>query len=86
MFPPFLDRIESQLPYLPVNAARWVNEMEEIANVLSSMNLPKGFHEAAAEVFRILAGLDFAKETRETFDERRTARDVARAGALLVKS
>lgn len=86
LFPPFLDRIESQIPYLPVNARRWVAEMEEIANTLSSINLPKGFHEAAAEVFQMLAGLDFAKETRETFDTRRTAIDVARAGALVVKS
>ncbi len=86
IFPPFLDRIESQIPYLPVNAGRWVTEMEEIANTLSSMNLPKGFHEASAEVFQMLAELDFAKETRETFDTSRTALEVARAGALMVKS
>jgi hypothetical protein len=50
------------------------------------MNLPKGFHEASAEVFQMLAELDFAKETRETFDTRRTALEVARACALMVKS
>jgi 3-hydroxyisobutyrate dehydrogenase-like beta-hydroxyacid dehydrogenase len=31
---------------------RWVGEMEEIARSMSARNLPPGFHEAAADVFR----------------------------------
>jgi 3-hydroxyisobutyrate dehydrogenase-like beta-hydroxyacid dehydrogenase len=31
---------------------RWVGEMEEIAQSMATQNLPPGFHEAAAEVFR----------------------------------
>jgi 3-hydroxyisobutyrate dehydrogenase-like beta-hydroxyacid dehydrogenase len=31
---------------------RWVGEMEEIARSLAAQDLPAGFHEAAAEVFR----------------------------------
>jgi len=31
---------------------RWIGEMEEIAHSMSAHDLPAGFHEAAAEVFR----------------------------------
>jgi 3-hydroxyisobutyrate dehydrogenase-like beta-hydroxyacid dehydrogenase len=31
---------------------RWIGEMEEIARSMSARDLPPGFHEAAAEVFR----------------------------------
>jgi 3-hydroxyisobutyrate dehydrogenase-like beta-hydroxyacid dehydrogenase len=31
---------------------RWIGEMEEIAGSMSAQDLPAGFHEAAAEVFR----------------------------------
>jgi 3-hydroxyisobutyrate dehydrogenase-like beta-hydroxyacid dehydrogenase len=31
---------------------RWIGEMEEIARSMSAQELPSGFHEAAAEVFR----------------------------------
>jgi 3-hydroxyisobutyrate dehydrogenase-like beta-hydroxyacid dehydrogenase len=35
---------------------RWVGEMEEIAHSMAAHDLPTGFHEAAAEVFRRAAG------------------------------
>ena len=31
---------------------RWIGEMEEIARGMAAQDLPTGFHEAAAEVFR----------------------------------
>jgi 3-hydroxyisobutyrate dehydrogenase-like beta-hydroxyacid dehydrogenase len=31
---------------------RWIGEMEEIAHSMAAQDLPSGFHEAAAEVFR----------------------------------
>jgi len=31
---------------------RWIGEMEEIAHSMSARDLPTGFHEAAAEIFR----------------------------------
>ena len=34
--------------------------------------MPSGFHEGAAEVFRVLARTPFASETRETMDTSRT--------------
>jgi 3-hydroxyisobutyrate dehydrogenase-like beta-hydroxyacid dehydrogenase len=35
---------------------RWIGEMEEIARSMEAQDLPTGFHEAAAEVFRRSAG------------------------------
>jgi len=48
---------------------RWVREMEEIAATFASAGLPRGFHEAAAEVFRrsphdLSAGRDDATVSR----------------------
>ena len=31
---------------------RWIGEMEEIAHSMAAQDLPTGFHEASAEVFR----------------------------------
>lgn len=38
-------------------AWRWVGEMEEIASTFEGAGLPPGFHAAAADVYRRLAGL-----------------------------
>lgn len=35
---------------------RWIGEMEEIARSMAARDLPAGFHEAAAEVYRRTAG------------------------------
>ena len=31
---------------------RWIAEMEEIAATMAAVGLPKGFHQAAAEIYR----------------------------------
>ena len=60
------DEWRLSLPGLPERSAgaarstavkgwRWVGEMEEIAAAFSSDDLPAGFHEAAAEIFRAAA-------------------------------
>jgi 3-hydroxyisobutyrate dehydrogenase-like beta-hydroxyacid dehydrogenase len=57
------DEWRLSLPELPDRSARasrsaeakgwrWVGEMEEIATAFSAAELPAGFHEAAAEIFR----------------------------------
>ena len=38
-----------------VKGWRWIGEMEEIAAAFSADDLPAGFHQAAAEVFRSAA-------------------------------
>ena len=63
------------VPRLPVDAGRWIGEMEEIAATLSDAGLPRGFHEGAADLFRLLENTPIAAETRETIDPARTLED-----------
>ena len=49
--------------------------MEEIAATFADANVPSGFHEGAAEVFRVLEKTPFASETRETMDTSRALED-----------
>ncbi|MEX0803113.1 MAG: DUF1932 domain-containing protein [Candidatus Binatia bacterium] len=81
MVPALSKRMTAQIPYLPVNAARWVPEMHEIAELLSEVGLSPGFHKGAAETFGLIANEFGNGETRETFDRSRTVRDLARACA-----
>ena len=66
------------LPWLPADAARWIGEMEEIAATYADAGAPPGFHEAAAQVFRWMAGSPFAGETRETVDRSRGLEETIR--------
>jgi len=55
-----LPELEERLPGAERSARRkgwrWIGEMEEIAHSMAAQDLPAGFHEAAAEVFRRTAG------------------------------
>ena len=64
------------VPRLPVDAGRWIGEMEEIAATLGDAGLPREFHEGAANLFRLLENTPIAAETRETIDPTRTLEDV----------
>ena len=66
------DRQHAMLPRLPLDAGRWVGEMEEIAATLAAAGLPDGFHLAAADMFRLLDETPFAAETRQDWDTTRT--------------
>ncbi len=60
------------VPRLPVDAGRWIGEMEEIAATFAQAGLPTGFHQGAADVFRMMHRTPIARETRETIDSSRT--------------
>lgn len=62
-------------PRLPLDAARWVGEMHEIAETFAAAGLPADFHRGAAQVFELLARTPIAAETRETVDPSRTLDD-----------
>ena len=66
------ERQRAMLPRLPLDAGRWIGEMEEIAATLDAAGLPDGFHRAAAEMFRLLDGTPFAAESRQDWDRDRT--------------
>lgn len=67
-----LDAMRRMVPKLPADSERWIGEMEEIAATFAGAGVPSGFHDGAAEIFRILARTPFASETRETMDASRT--------------
>ena len=64
--------MERNLPSLPMNAGRWVGEMEEIATAFEQVGIPGNFHLGAAEIFDMLNNCQFGKETPENFDSNRT--------------
>ncbi len=70
-----LDAMRARVPFLPADSARWVGEMEEIAKTFASAGISSGFHDGAADIFRILAETPFANETRADMDTSRTLED-----------
>ena len=76
-----LAAMESGIPALPANAGRWIGEMEEIAATFEAVGVTPGFHQGAAEVFRMLDSTLFAAETPETIDHTRTLKETIRATA-----
>jgi 3-hydroxyisobutyrate dehydrogenase-like beta-hydroxyacid dehydrogenase len=50
--PELEDRYESAVRSAERKGWRWIGEMEEIARSMSARDLPSGFHQAAAEMFR----------------------------------
>ncbi|MFQ5763780.1 MAG: DUF1932 domain-containing protein [Rhodospirillales bacterium] len=81
-----LAQMEARIPRLPADSGRWIGEMEEIAKTFAAAGVTPGFHEGAAEIFRLLAATPFASETRETIDASRTAAEtIAEAARLLRK-
>jgi 3-hydroxyisobutyrate dehydrogenase-like beta-hydroxyacid dehydrogenase len=64
--------MRTMVPRLPADAARWIREMEEIAQTLESVGVTPKFHQGARDIFALLAATPFAAETRETLDRSRT--------------
>ena len=73
--PAELAAMRRMTPRLPLDAARWVGEMHEIAETFAAAGLPADFHRGAARVFELLARTPIAAETRETVDPSRTLDD-----------
>jgi len=76
-----LAAMQARLPRLPADSARWVGEMEEIAATFTDVGVSPGFHEGAAEMFKLLAQTPFAEETRQTIDATRTLEETLTACA-----
>ena len=70
-----LKNMRARVQRLPADSGRWVREMEEIAQTYREAGLPGGFHDASAEIYRILDATPFGRETRETIDPNRTMED-----------
>lgn len=73
--PAAYDAMKRAVPRLPLDAGRWIGEMEEIAATFASAGVTDKFHQAARDIFLLLDGTPFASETRQTFDSSRTLED-----------
>ncbi len=73
-----LAAMRTRVPFLPADSGRWVGEMEEIAATFSQAGVTSGFHDGAAEIFRLLTRTPFAVETRQTMDRSRTLEEALR--------
>lgn len=65
------DRAQANIPRLPCDAARWQDEMHQIARSFDDAGLPGEFHRGAAQVMEMLAASPFGHETRRTRDKSR---------------
>ena len=82
--PDVYKRMEGQIPRLPIPAHRWIGEMEEIAATFDHVGVSPGFHQAAADIFRLLSRTPFASESPETMDPDRTLAETIAAAARLL--
>jgi len=57
--------IARQVPGMPPKAARWVGEMEEIAQTWADLGLPPQMLEGAAAVYRFVGTTELSLETPE---------------------
>lgn len=73
--PAAVKQMESAIPWLAGTAGRWAGEMDEIAAGFAAAGVTPGFHEGAADIYRLLAMTELADETRETRDRTRTLDD-----------
>ena len=80
------ERQRAMLPRLPLDAGRWIGEMEEIAATLDAAGLPDGFHRAAAEMFRLIDSTPFAAESRQDWDRERSPEQTVSAISDVIDS
>ena len=59
---PSLQDVEREISRAAPKAWRFVPEMHEIAETLEAVGMPRGFHEAAAELYAALAGFKNSPE------------------------
>lgn len=61
-------RANANISRLPCDAARWEDEMRQIARSFDDIGLPSSFHIGAGEIMQILAASPYGVETRQTHD------------------
>lgn len=59
----FVNQVEGRARRVTAKAWRFEGEMHEIASTFRGAGLPNGFHEAAAEIYRRLAGFKDSSQT-----------------------
>ena len=64
--PATLASIETMLPRIPLDAKRWIFEMEEIARTYEAYGMTPDFHKGASTIMRLAAKTPLSAQTRET--------------------
>jgi 3-hydroxyisobutyrate dehydrogenase-like beta-hydroxyacid dehydrogenase len=71
-----VDKLDEAINRLPSLSGRYIGEMDQVAETFGSIGLPDGFHQASAELFRMLNSTSLATERREQIPPERTPLDV----------
>ncbi|MEK9849705.1 MAG: DUF1932 domain-containing protein [Candidatus Puniceispirillum sp.] len=64
--PAAMETIDRMVPRIPLDAKRWIFEMEEIASTYASFGMTPDFHKGAAAIMKLAAKTPLSAETRET--------------------
>jgi 3-hydroxyisobutyrate dehydrogenase-like beta-hydroxyacid dehydrogenase len=64
--PNTLASIERMLPRIPLDANRWIFEMDEIASTYESLGVTSHFHKGAGDIMQLANRTPLATRTRET--------------------
>ena len=64
----FVKQVEARTTRVTAKAWRFEGEMQEIASTFQEASLPKGFHVAAAEVYRRMIGFKDSSQSPELID------------------
>ena len=70
--PAMFSAMENMVPRIPLDAGRWLGEMNEIAATFKEACVTSKFHEGAAEIMELAHRTPISHETRETVDTSRT--------------
>jgi len=71
-----VDKLDEAINRLPSLSGRYIGEMDQVAETFASIGMPDGFHQASAELFRMLNSTSLASERREQIPPERTPLDV----------
>lgn len=71
-----VDKLDEAINRLPSLSGRYIGEMDQVAETFASIGMPGGFHQASAELFRMLNSTSLASERREQIPPGRTPLDV----------
>ena len=70
--PDILSAMERMVPRIPLDAARWEGEMNEIANTFDEAGVTPKFHQGSADIMSLANKTPIANETRENVDKNRS--------------
>jgi len=74
--PTTMATIKRMMPRIPLDAKRWIFEMEEIARTYDTLGMTPHFHQGAAAMMQLADQTPLARRTRETAQDDTALADV----------